>query len=498
MLRASEEKPVTGIRAICGYIGIVCMLIGLLALVPLLSLLRYAWESVFAPAFIFPGIACMIVGYTLYFVTIRGCGNVELRRRDGAAVVFGTWVCAIIVYALPFVLGKQLTVSQAVFEATSGLTTTGLSIVDVTSCPNIYLVHRTLMHYFGGIGLLLVLTCIVNDTQGLSIYHAEGHTDRLLPSSLKTARAVLVIYTAAILGGIVAYRACGMPLFDAFATSVSAVSTGGFVVDADSIGGYHSAAIEIVSIVLMLVGATNFLQNFLIVHGRFSEALHHEESRAWYLTIVAVSLIGSFVLVAAGSASSWGDALRTSLFQTVSIITTTGFQTIPSFAALPSTLVFLFVLLMLVGSEAGSTAGGMKMYRVLVMAKSLVWMMKSEFGHRHGVRTCKIVRFGKKLECSREERRDDAVFCGLYASAFIVGSFIFTLSGCSFGDAVFEFASCLGNVGVSIGVITPDSPDFVLWTGIAGMFLGRLEIVPVFMGAKRLLDATREWRNLER
>ena len=498
MLRPFEETPVTGIRAILGYVGIVCMLIGLLALAPLFSLLRYTGESVYAPSFIFPGIACITCGYLLYFTTIRGCGKVELRRRDGAAVVCCAWACAIAAYAAPFALGNQLDVSQAVFEATSGLTTTGLSVVDVTACPTIFLIHRTLMHYIGGIGLLLVLTCIVNDTQGLSIYHAEGHTDRLLPSSVRTARAVLAMYTLVIVAGIIAYRLCGMPLLDAFATSVSAVSTGGFVVDADSIGGYHSLAIEIVSIVLMLVGATNFLQNFLIVHGRFSEAFHHEETRAWYLTIATVSLIGMFVLLATGYADAWGDALRISLFQTVSVITTTGFQTIPSFAALPSTLVFLLVLLMFVGSEAGSTAGGMKMYRVVVMARSLVSMAKSEFGHRRGIRTCKIVRFGKKLECSPEERRDVTVFFGLYVSAFIIASFIFTLAGCSFGDAVFEFASCIGNVGVSVGVITQQAPDFILWTGTVGMFLGRLEIVPVFIGAKRLLDAAREWRSLER
>ena len=372
MLRPFEETPVTGIRAILGYVGIVCMLIGLLALAPLFSLLRYTGESVYAPSFIFPGIACITCGYLLYFTTIRGCGKVELRRRDGAAVVCCAWACAIAAYAAPFALGNQLDVSQAVFEATSGLTTTGLSVVDVTACPTIFLIHRTLMHYIGGIGLLLVLTCIVNDTQGLSIYHAEGHTDRLLPSSVRTARAVLAMYTLVIVAGI-----CGMPLLDAFATSVSAVSTGGFVVDADSIGGYHSLAIEIVSIVLMLVGATNFLQNFLIVHGRFSEAFHHEETRAWYLTIATVSLIGMFVLLATGYADAWGDALRISLFQTVSVITTTGVQTIPSFAALPSTLVFLLVLLMFVGSEAGSTAGGMKMYRVVVREALCRWLNRN-------------------------------------------------------------------------------------------------------------------------
>ena len=144
------------------------------------------------------------------------------------------------------------------FEATAGLTTTGLSIVDVASCSHLMLLHRSMMHFFGGVGLLLVLASLVSDNGVLRIYNAEGHTDRLLPSVAGTAPMILALYIGRYRRRRVRLVVCGMPLFDAVNMSISAVSTGGFAVESASVGAYESASIEVVSIVLMMLGATNF------------------------------------------------------------------------------------------------------------------------------------------------------------------------------------------------------------------------------------------------
>ena len=140
--------------------------------------------------------------------------------------------------------------TQAVFECTSGYTTTGLSVVDVSKCPKIFLLYRSVMLFVGGIGLVLVLTCAVSDRYGLRLFNAEGHTDKLLPNLKKSARVILSIYSVYIILGIIAYVIAGMPLFDAINHSIAALSTGGFSTQKESLLAYHSIPIDIITDVL--------------------------------------------------------------------------------------------------------------------------------------------------------------------------------------------------------------------------------------------------------
>lgn len=485
MPSSSSRKPVVGLQLITGYLGVVAMLSGSIVMLPLLVIPVYPQDAVWAVCFILPGIVSLMVGYLMYFICIRDRVKGRLRKNEDAVIIIFTWFIAIMVCAAPFVLCGDYTFSQAVFETTSGLTTTGLSIVDVTVCPHIFLMHRSVLLFFGGVGLVLIMVSAVSDSHGLRIYNAEGHTDKLLPNMAKSARLILGLYVGYILAGTLMYQLAGMPAFDALNTSISAISTGGFVVNPDSIGGYHSLAIEAISVVLMLLGATNFLLHFLFLRGDFKAYFGHAETKAFYLVIGSFSIACALILCACGLSGSLPDALRVAIFQVVSVITTTGFQTIPSFSVLPSGVLFLFVLLMLMGSEAGSTAGGIKMFRVVVAVKSMYWMLRDRFSHRRNVHSNKINRFGELKECTLAEQRDVTMFIGLYLCLFMVGSFIFTLFGYSLENSLFEFASSLGNVGVSIGVVTADANPVILWTASVGMFFGRLEIYPVFLGLWR-------------
>lgn len=480
-----------GPRTIARYAGLSAIFLGALELLPLLVLTVVSDEIRYAPSFIFTALCVMVVGYLIFFLQGKNIQVKQLDRSESAACIVIIWACALIIDALPFVLSGMLTVPQAIFESASGITTTGMSVINPDTCPRIFLLHRSFMHYFGGVGLVLVLTAIVKSGSGLSVYHAEGHTDRLLPKTVSSARMILVMYTGIIAAGVLAYWLCGMPLFDALNMSISAVSTGGFAVHQASIGYYSSASIELVSIILMLAGATNFLLNFMLMTGHARGLLTHIETRYFYGIITAAAFLVAGILCVVGAQDGFLGCLRIALFQTVSVITTTGFQTIPSFSGLPSTALLVLFALMFVGSEAGSTAGGIKVYRVVIALKGVNWSLREMYGTGRNVFSHKVDRFGRRIAVTDEETRSAQAFILVYLTTFVAGALVFTLCGASMQDAFFDFASCLGNVGVSIGFIDADSAPVVLICAAMGMIVGRLEVIPVFLGLNWLFISRR-------
>ncbi len=475
-------------QAMANAVGTSAIIIGAVELVPVCILVWSPEDTRLAPSFIFPALFLMAAGYVLRFAKGDKSAGYMLERRDAAACMLAVWLAAIVAYALPFVLAHELDPVQAVFEATSGLTTTGLSVMDPDECPRMLLLHRSLMHYLGGVGLVLVLTCMVSRSGGLGMYNVEGHVDRLLPGTARTARTILAIYSGIIALGAVAYRILGMSAFDAINTSISAVSTGGFSTHVESIAYFDSRPVEAVSAVLMLAGATNFLLLFLLLRGKVESFAHHIETRVLFGVVAVASVAIAAILVASGCCTDAADALWTAFFQTVSAITSTGFQIVPSFAALPSGILLVLVSLMLAGSMAGSTSGGIKLYRIAVSFSGLLWSLQERYGTKHRIYGRKINRFGKRVVCTETEVREAATFAATYILVFAIGSFAFALCGASFQEAVFDFASCLGNAGIGVGFLGAGSGPVELGIGAFGMLLGRLEIVMAFIGLAALLE----------
>ena len=474
------------------YVGVAVMFVGLAGLAPLAVLPAYPDEVALAPCFIFPGIGAAMAGYLVYFASPDPAPGARLTRGQAAACTVLVWVLAIAVYALPYVAAGLLSPVQAVFESTSGLTTTGLSVVDVDTCPAIFLFHRSLTCYLGGVGLVLILTCVVTQTGGLGVYNAEGHTDHLLPSAAKTARMILLIYNGLIIAGAVAYWAAGMTPFDAINISMCAVPTGGFATHGESIAYWNSPVIETITIVLMVAGGTNFLLLFLLLRGKLKAFLTHIETPLYFGTIAVMALVVAGFFLGQGVSGDGAEALRQGTFQVVSILTSTGFQTIPSFADLGPALLFLFGLLMLVGAEARSTSGGIKLYRVAVASLGLGHDLHERYGNKRHVTSIKINRFGKRSVLTEVDVAEAQTYVVLYLLLCAAGAFALILCGATLQEAVFDFVSCLGSTGVGTGFLGTESGPAPLLIGSAGMLLGRLEIIPLFMGVGTLASMIRK------
>lgn len=474
-----NKNEIAGFPLIFGYIGVLLILIGTITLLPLLILFFYPQDIHEAKYFIVPGIVAILIGYLMSF-TIRGKKKGRLKKNQDAIIVVSCWMLAILITALPFIFSGKYNLTQGIFETTSGWSTTGLSVVDVSKTSHLFLMHRSTVLFFGGIGLVLVICSVLSDTYGMRLYNAEGHNDRLLPNLIKSARIIITIYSGYTLAGIILYVSFGMPVFDAIIHSIGALSTGGFSSQPDSIAHYHSIAIEVVTIVLMLLGNINFFAHLFLVKGKFRHFFQYCEIRFSFILIIIATMIIT-ILFMNQFAQNLPSAFRIAIFQVVSALTTTGFQTLPNFHVLSSGALLIMIVLQLIGGGIGSTAGGIKQYRVYILLKAIVWQIKAQFYPSQMVCSHKIQKVDKQIEIQKADIASVGTYVFLYLLIFFAGSFLLSLYGHSLQDAMFEFSSALSTVGLSCGIMNYNAPTLVLWTGIFGMFFGRLKIYVIIL-----------------
>ena len=202
----------------------------------------------------------------------------SLTLQEGAVIVVLSWLLAIIVGTVPFMTIQGLNFTQAMFESTSGWTTTGLSVVDVTQASRLILLYRSTIELFGGAGLAIITLSAIAGPSGSGLASAEGRTEQLVPNVRRSAKLVLGIYLGYVILGIIALDFARMNFFDAINHSFAAVSTGGFSTRPDSIGYWDNTAVEVVTNVLMIVGAFNFVTSYMLVTGKFKSVMRNGEN----------------------------------------------------------------------------------------------------------------------------------------------------------------------------------------------------------------------------
>ncbi|MCK8827917.1 TrkH family potassium uptake protein [Natroniella acetigena] len=475
-------------KLIIKYIGILIMAIGGFLLLPLLALPFYPDEIIYLKAFVIPSIIFSSIGY-LFYKKIDSKDESTLSLREGGIIVLSSWLVAIIASALPFVITGELNFTQAVFEATSGWTTTGLSVVDVAEAPHIFLLWRSIMQFFGGVGLVVVMLSSILHPYGFGLYNAEGRSDQLLPHVRRSTKAIMYIYCGYTISGIILYVLVGMGLFDAINHSIAALSTGGFSTRVDSLGYWDSLSIEMVTWVLMILGTINFATHFALLKGKFKIFFKNGEIRLLSALIALfVPVVIYFSLVELYD--TLPNALRRGVFEIISAISTTGFS-LNTFANWNQFGVFSVVILMLIGGGIGSTAGGIKLFRIYLMLKSLVWELQGFFLPENVVRENYIWRGESKLYIKPEYIKTTANYIFIYMITYFLGVLIFLAHGYPLLESMFEFASSLGTVGLSIGLTSPELPSLILWTQTFGMFLGRLEFLVIFFGIVKIIKDTK-------
>ena len=460
---------------------------GLLCLPALVSALYGEWDILWI--FLFTVALCFVIGLSLTFLKPR---SKIFHMRESCATAALTWIVISIMGAIPFVLSGAIpNPIEALFETVSGFTTTGASVLaDVESLPMGILFWRSFTHWIGGMGILVFLLAVMPLTGGshVNLMKAESpgpQVEKMVPSVQATAKILYTIYLGMTALQILFMLAGGCPLMDSLLLTFGTAGTGGFGVLNDSLGSY-STYIQVVVTIFMILFGVNFSVYFYLTRRKFKKAFAIEEVR-WYLAVIAASIL----LI------SWNirdlfpnflTAMQQAAFQVASIITTTGFSSC-DFDLWPSFSKSILVALMFIGACAGSTGGGMKISRLMVLAKSI---RKEVLQTVHPNAVTPIRVDGKPI--NHETLRSINVFMAAYIILFASSVLLISLDGHDFTTNFTAVAATFNNIGPGLAAVGPTA-NFSIYSGFSKLVLtfdmlaGRLELFPLL-----LLFAPETWK----
>ena len=411
-------------------------------------------------------------------MTIRRPKNHVFYLKEGCVATALSWIFLSFFGALPFwISGEIPSLIDALFETVSGFTTTGSSILsDVEALSHCALFWRSFTHWIGGMGVLVFLLAVIPLSGGshINLMRAESpgpSVGKLVPKIKYTAQILYVIYLGMTVVEIILLLISRMPVFDAITLSFGTAGTGGFGIKGDSIASYTALQQWIITIFMILFGV-NFNAYYLILFRKFKKALQMEEVKAYFgIIFVSTAIItGSLVM----GNMQFADALRHAAFQVGSIITTTG-------DAWSQTCRTILVLLMFVGACAGSTGGGMKVSRFIVMVKTMTKELNS-YIHPKSVK--KIKMDGKPIE--HEVVRSINVYLITFMIIFVVSVFAISFEGHDLVTNFTAVAATINNIGPGLSMVGPDCnfgffSDFSKLVIIFDMLAGRLELFPLLI-----------------
>ena len=470
-------------RMVLYIIGQMLKVEGILMLMPLVCAAIYK-ESVLP--FLIPVMILLFLGVVL---TVRPPRDKALGAKDGFVCVGLAWILLSAFGAIPFLLGGATSsVTDAFFECVSGFTTTGASVFsDVESLGRGILFWRSLTHWIGGMGVLVFVLAVLPKSDAKSgrlmyLMRAEVPgpvVGKIVPKMAQTARVMYAIYVGLTFLEVLFLLFGGMELFDALLHSFGTAGTGGFGIKNNSIAFYNSPYIEYVIGVFMLLFGINFNLFYLILIGRAFRAFKSEE--LWtYLTVVFVS-VGAITLNIMHLYQSGEESFRKALFQVATIISTTGYST-ADFTQWPVLSQAIIALLMFCGGCAGSTAGGLKVGRIIILIKTAAKEIKYIL-HPRTVTTVKIDGKPTEYQTIRGAMSYIIIFIALFVCTFLA---IIILDGCDLVTGFTAVSACINNIGPGLGEVGPAANFGFLstaskWLLSFDMLAGRLELFPILM-----------------
>ena len=464
-------------------------------LLPALTACIYAetcWQQ-----FLLTALLCAAAGTVLHLIPVK---KTQMHSRDGFAAVALSWVLLSLFGALPYVFtGAMTSYIDALFETVSGLTTTGSStFTAVSHLPRSVLLWRSLTQWMGGMGVLVLFLALTPRMGEGAVFLMRAESpgpikSKLVPKVGGTAKILYLIYVVLTLCEVLALRLAGESWFSAVCHSFTTMATGGFSIYDTSLAGASKAVMWIVTVFSFLAGV-NFSLMFLAVRGKLKEVLRSEELRI-YVGIVAAATLLLCINLRVQAGVPFRDSITDAAFQTVTIITTTGFATV-DFSLWPTFCRMALVMLMFTGACAGSTSGGIKISRVAILCKSLKRELK-RLGrpppvrrarqHPHHVSVLKVD--GQAVE----ERvvSSAGAFIAAYLLVLLAGALVVSWDNYGFQESFAASLTCISNVGPGLGILGP-MENFSILSPLSKlvlsleMLMGRLELMPLlalFLGS---------------
>lgn len=467
------------VRSILRILGLLVALFSTTLLPPLGVALVYGDGG--SGAFFFAFLISLLIGFTFWYPN-RDKRN-ELKTREGFVIVVMFWVVLASAGAIPFLVPDEFTLSftDAMFEAFSALTTTGATVLTgIDELPHAYRFYRQQLQWLGGMGIIVLAVAILPllGIGGMQLFRAETpgpmKDNKMTPRIADTAKHLWYIYLGITVACALAYWLAGMEAFNAIGHAMSTVAIGGFSTHDLSLGYYDSGWVNLVAIIFILIAGINFALHFGAVRGRTVKGyLHDPELRAFLLIQAVLIIVCTVTLVTFQWHDDFGSSLSHGALQAVSIGATAGFST-EDYTIWPVFLPVLLVFASFIGGSAGSTGGGLKVIRVLLLFRQGVREL-NRLVHPRGVFS---VRYGNRL---LPDRVVQAVwgFFAAYALVFVCIMIAFIASGLDDYSAFGATAATLNNLGPGLGAVAANFQDvstFGKWVAILAMVFGRLEV----------------------
>ncbi|MBL4819817.1 MAG: potassium transporter [Gammaproteobacteria bacterium] len=460
-------------------LGILLMLFsGLSNLLPII--VSFIYKDNTASAFAYSFLATFTIGFVLWLATSRS--KQELHTRDGFLIVTLFWAVLGTIGCLPFLLAAtpELSITDAVFEALSGLTTTGATVISgIDTLPKSILFYRQQLQWLGGMGIVALAVAVLPmlGIGGMQLYRAESpgpvKDHKLVPRLAETAKALWYIYLALTAACALAYWAVGMTFFDAISHSFTTIAIGGFSTHDASLGYFDNPAVDLVAIVFMFIAGINFALHFT-AWGRRSlkHYLADPEFRFYAFILLFVSVVTVLTLVLSERYGLF-DSLTKGVFQVVSIATTTGFTT-ADYTSWPTFLTYMLFYAAIIGACAGSTGGGMKVIRILLIFKQGIREVQRLIHPRAQI----PIKLGKNPV---PDKVIDAVwgFFAVYVMAFMAMLLALLATGVDIITAFSAVGACINNLGPGLENVAQNYghlPNTAKWILCFAMLLGRLEV----------------------
>lgn len=471
-------KSLINIKVVTNIVGNLIIICG--ALMSLTIPVSFYYKGHDITSNILSTVITLFIGLVLKFAT-RQHKNDEVKKREGYLIVGLGWLAMTIVGTLPYVISGAIPdYTNAYFETISGLTTTGASILnDIESLPKGVLFWRSMTQWIGGMGIIVLTIAILPllGVGGMELFASEspGPTkDKIHPRIKETAKRLWFIYFSLTILECILLMVAGMDFFDAINHSLTTMSTGGFSTKQASVGYFDSPAIHYIIIVFMFLAGTNFTLLYFGFKFKLKKFWENDEFK-WYVAAIAALCI---VVIPIVYSSNLEETFRSVLFQVVSITTTTGYAT-TDFTTWGSFITFIFFLLLFTGASAGSTSGGMKIVRIVLLMKNGFLEFKRRL-HPNAIVPVNL----NSQAVSSKIIYNLLAFVFFYLFMFVLGSIALTFFGLNFMEAISAAATSIGNVGPGIGELGPSGnfynlPATAKWVLAFLMLMGRLELFTI-------------------
>ena len=479
---SSNKKGLFNSSVIVYVIGTLLLLNGLLML-SCVPFAVYYDDQNHINTFLLCSLITISFGFLLRFLT-KDEKNAEIKKRDGYLIVVSGWLCMTFFGTLPYLLTESIpSFTDAFFETMSGFTTTGSTILDeIESIPKSILFWRSMTQWIGGMGIIVLTIAILPllGIGGMELFVAEapGPTkDKIHPRIKETAKRLWIIYFSLTALETVVLMFFGLSFFDAINHSLTTTSTGGFSTKQESIAAFQNPFVEAVIVIFMFLAGTNFTMIYFGLKMKFRKIVNNDEFK-WYLSALLILILMLSFYRAHTSSSDFIHSFREISFQVVSIITTTGYAT-ADYTLWGSFLTFIFFLFLFSGASAGSTSGGIKIVRIILLIKNGLL----EFKRRLHPKAVIPVMLNKQV-ISSTITYNLLAFIFLYLFVFTLGSIFLSLLGVDMLTSISAVASAVGNVGPGIADVGPSFsfsqlPTSAKWILSLLMLMGRLELFTV-------------------